>query len=121
MQISYDIDADALYFGIAEAPVDQTHGLDSGTLVDFDRAGTVVGIEVIRPARKWPLQEIKERFRLSAPDRQMLDVFVRSTWSTTSTNSSASSTRHHSSGSGSRATCSPTREGVPKAFAEDVK
>ena len=37
---------------------------DHGTLVDFDRSGTVVGIEVLQPARGWPLDEVKARWLL---------------------------------------------------------
>lgn len=40
----------------------RTATIDQGTLVDLDRFGRVVAIEIIRPARPWPLEEILSRF-----------------------------------------------------------
>lgn len=67
MQISYDKEADALSIHLnADEPISRTEELDSGTLVDLDRFGGVVAIEVIHPARTWPLDEVEARFGLEA-------------------------------------------------------
>jgi uncharacterized protein YuzE len=63
---SYDLDADALYVELADRQVARTVPVDSGTLVDLDADGEVVGIEVIQPQRTWPLREILKRFPLPA-------------------------------------------------------
>jgi uncharacterized protein YuzE len=61
---SYDLDADALYIELADRKVARTVEIDSGTLVNLDFADRVVGIEVIRTRRAWPLEEILMRFRV---------------------------------------------------------
>lgn len=63
---SYDLDAKALYITVREAAIDRTEEIDSGTMVDLDAAGDIVGIEVINPDRNWPLEEIIGRYRLPA-------------------------------------------------------
>lgn len=61
----YDADADALYLKLADCRVAHTVEVDSGTLVDLDSAGRLAGIEVIRPDRAWPLEDILHRFGVS--------------------------------------------------------
>lgn len=72
MQISYDETADALYIAIADLIVDRTAEIDQGTLVDIDRSGRLIGIEVIRPARKWPLDRILQDYDIADEDAQAL-------------------------------------------------
>src|SRR4051794_19562911 len=77
MTFSYDQAADALEISIRDnVYVDRTVELDSGTLVDVDRHGDAIAVEVLRPARQWPLEELLGRFRLSEEDTAML----RSLW-----------------------------------------
>jgi uncharacterized protein YuzE len=59
---SYDLDADALYIKLTDAKVVRSRDIDSGTLVNLDADGAIVGIEVIQPQRSWPLAEILARF-----------------------------------------------------------
>jgi uncharacterized protein YuzE len=79
MIFSYDDDADALYIAITDSPIARTRRFDEGTLVDLDESGQVVGIEVLRPARDWPLEEIEASFRLGRDNTAILD----SLWGTT--------------------------------------
>jgi uncharacterized protein YuzE len=73
MKVHYDQTADALYITLAEdTPVSRTVQIDSGTLVDLDRFGHVRGIEVIRPGRTWPLDEILSRFPVAEVDAHLL-------------------------------------------------
>lgn len=62
---NYDPEADALYVKLSDSRVARTLGVDSGTLVDLDDTDALVGIEVIRPERPWPLEEILTRFTVS--------------------------------------------------------
>jgi uncharacterized protein YuzE len=73
----YDTDADALDIRLREdAVVARTEQIDSGTLIDLDQDGEVIAIEVLRPARRWPLDEILERFSLDEEQAEIL----RSQW-----------------------------------------
>lgn len=79
MIFSYDDNADSLYIDITDSPVARSRQFDEGTIVDLDESGEVVGIEILRPARDWPLGEIKASFRLGKEDTAILD----SLWGTT--------------------------------------
>lgn len=74
MRISYDETVDAVYITLANSIVERTVEIDPGTLVDVDRAGNLVGIEVIRPARDWPLSKVTEEYRLKEHDLQALEA-----------------------------------------------
>jgi uncharacterized protein YuzE len=81
MKLTWDSEADALYLTLRgdEEPISRTEELDAGTLVDVDRFGHVIGIEVLRPAREWPLEDILSRYELTEEDRLSLKVmFERS-------------------------------------------
>ena len=73
MNFSYDDTADALYIQVAGSLVAQTVQFDPGTMVDVDTFGRVVGIEVLQPARDWPLEEIKSRFEFGQHEKDILD------------------------------------------------
>ena len=68
MQLRWDQEANALYIAMADGPSSRTIEIDSGTLVDVDRLGQVIGIEILNPAREWPLGEILTRFQIPASD-----------------------------------------------------
>ena len=55
MKVTYDQQADALYIEVDDTPVARTLHIDRGTLVDLDSQGHLIGVELIRPARPWPL------------------------------------------------------------------
>jgi uncharacterized protein YuzE len=76
MNVTYSETADALYIRLKPG-VAPTHGeeIDPGTIVDLDDNGEVVGIEVLSPARDWPLEEIAERFPLSMLDHLLLQTY----------------------------------------------
>lgn len=61
---------------IDDAVISRTEQLDPGTLVDLDQRGGVVAIEIIRPARSWPLERILELFDIDPDDAKVL----RSIW-----------------------------------------
>lgn len=76
MRFSYDSAVDALDIKILEGSlVSRTEQIDAGTLVDLDAQGHVLSIEVIRPARRWPLDEILARFDVSEEHVEVLRSF----------------------------------------------
>lgn len=72
---SYDLDADALYIKLTSRKVVRTAEIDEGTLVDVDADGGIVGIEVLQPARAWPLEDVLERFHASEDDSEQLRAY----------------------------------------------
>jgi uncharacterized protein YuzE len=77
MRFRYDKEADALTIQLRDGvPVSRTEEVDTGTLVDLDRFGSAIAIEVIRPAREWPVEDIIARFGVDDESAQML----RSLW-----------------------------------------
>lgn len=74
--MSYDREADALEIRLVDGvAVDRTEQLEPGTMVDLDRRGRAVAIELIRPARPWPLDEIVERFHVDEETARVLASF----------------------------------------------
>jgi uncharacterized protein YuzE len=72
MESTYDADADALYLKFTKAAIARTRCVDDGTMVDEDAEGHVVGIEVLRPARDWPLGVILADYEFAPSDRELL-------------------------------------------------
>jgi uncharacterized protein YuzE len=80
MKVGYDLQADALYITLNEhAEISRTIQVDPGTLVDLDSRGHLIGVEVIRPARPWPLDEILNQSSNSDADAQLLRLLERTT------------------------------------------
>lgn len=74
MRFLYDSEVDALTILLREdGVVCDTETVDSGTLVDLDEHGVALAIEVIRPARAWPLSEVSERFALRPEEVHLLE------------------------------------------------
>jgi uncharacterized protein YuzE len=72
MTLNYDTQADALDITLVEGIVARTEEIDNGTLVDVDEAGNLLSIEVLRPARRWPLEEILDRYVVADDDAELL-------------------------------------------------
>jgi uncharacterized protein YuzE len=77
MKVTYDQQADALYIELDDAPVSRTVHIDRGTLVDLDAQGRLIGVELIRPARPWPLATILNRFPLDPDSARILRLLER--------------------------------------------
>jgi uncharacterized protein YuzE len=75
MILKYSETADALYIYL-QPGVSPTMGeeVDSGTIVDLDEEGRVVGIEVLNPARDWPLAVIAAQYPLELEDALQLQT-----------------------------------------------
>ena len=51
IRVSYDAEADALYFRLRDAKIEESDEISPGVVVDYDRKGQPVGIEVLDAAR----------------------------------------------------------------------
>ncbi|PWB55181.1 MAG: DUF2283 domain-containing protein [Nitrosomonadales bacterium] len=59
MKIEFDPIADALYLELAEGVIDKTEEVRPGVLIDFDRDGNTLGIELLYVSKRQSLP-IKE-------------------------------------------------------------
>ncbi len=68
MKARYDPDADALYLQIKEGEVDHTDEIDENTLIDIDKEGNILGIEILFVKERNPkfVRELEEKHMLSA-------------------------------------------------------
>lgn len=73
-KVSLDANADALYVQLGQQQVVGTVEIDVGTLVDVAADGRIVGIEVLRPARDWPLETVLQKFPVPDRERHLLAV-----------------------------------------------
>ena len=58
MRIKVDLKSDALYFRISEEKIEDSEEIKPGIIVDYAKAGKVVGIEVLGLRRKFSLAEL---------------------------------------------------------------
>lgn len=47
MKLRYDPDADALYIKVQADKVDHTKEIDQNTILDFNKKGQIIGIEIL--------------------------------------------------------------------------
>jgi len=61
MKIRYDKDADAMYIKIRDGKIDKTKKIDDNTLLDMDKDGNLLGIELLFVKERNPnfLKEFK--------------------------------------------------------------
>jgi uncharacterized protein YuzE len=52
MKIDYDPEVDALYVRLGEVAIQESEEVQPGIILDFDAAGNVVGVEVLRASQR---------------------------------------------------------------------
>jgi len=52
MKLEFDPVADAAYFEISSADVEETKEIEPGIIVDYDKDGHVVGVEVLSVSKR---------------------------------------------------------------------
>lgn len=62
MKITYDNEADALYIKLKESEVHKTKEADENTILDYDRNGNLIGIEILFVKERMPslLKSLKD-------------------------------------------------------------
>lgn len=75
---THDLRADAAYVTLGEGSVARTVELDNGTLADVDANGRPLGLEVIHPHRRWPLDQFMQTFDVSDRDARTLRAIAES-------------------------------------------
>lgn len=60
MKFDYDPKEDALYLRLSEADIVESEEVQPGIILDFDAAGTVVGVEVLRASQRAAPEPIRK-------------------------------------------------------------
>ena len=60
MEIEYDKEADALYITLRDGEFDHNQKVDDNTILDFDKSGNLLGIEVLWVSERMPPQTLSE-------------------------------------------------------------
>lgn len=69
MRILYSRDADALYIRLKETDIENTDEIADDIIMDFDKEGNVVGIEILSASQKVDVQQLI----IQAFDRVMVE------------------------------------------------
>lgn len=59
MRIHYSREADALYIRLKETDIANTDEITEDIIMDYDKAGNVVGIEILAASEKADTQELR--------------------------------------------------------------
>ena len=60
MEIRYDSDADAMYIEFSKVEWDSNKKIDDDTIIDLDKNGKIIGIELLSVKKRIPLSSLSE-------------------------------------------------------------
>ncbi len=60
MEISYDKEADALYIEFRKGEFAKNKKIDDFTIIDLDKEGNILGIELLEVSRRIPIESLSE-------------------------------------------------------------
>jgi len=60
MKIKYDSEADAMYIRFRNGKFSKNKVIDRQTIIDFDKEGNMIGIEILRVSKRVPLKSLSE-------------------------------------------------------------
>jgi uncharacterized protein YuzE len=66
MEITFDKQADAMYIYLQKKKVFETKEITDDTLVDLDRDGNVIGIELLSASKRIPVEKLSD-IKITAP------------------------------------------------------
>ena len=58
MRIHYSHDVDALYIRLNESAIENTDEVTDGVIMDYDKNGIIVGIEILSASQKTDVQRL---------------------------------------------------------------
>ncbi|MCX5905067.1 MAG: DUF2283 domain-containing protein [Proteobacteria bacterium] len=58
MRIHYSHDADALYIRLKEVPIESTDEITEDIIMDYDKSGNVIGIEILSASERTDMQQL---------------------------------------------------------------
>lgn len=60
MRIKVDLESDALYFRLSEDEIEESEEVSKGIIIDYSRAGKVIGVEILNVKEKFTLDELSK-------------------------------------------------------------
>jgi len=60
MEINYDKDADAMYIKFREGEFGSNKIIDRETIIDLDKNGNILGIELLSVSKRIPMESLSE-------------------------------------------------------------
>ena len=60
MEISYDKEADAMYIEFRKGKFTKNKKIDDFTIIDLDKDGNMLGIELLEVSKRIPLESLSE-------------------------------------------------------------
>ncbi len=60
MEISYDKEADAMYIEFREGEFAKNKKIDDFTIIDLDKDGNILGIELLEVSKRIPIESLSE-------------------------------------------------------------
>lgn len=60
MEISYDKEADAMYIRFRKGTFAKNKKVDDFTVIDFDKEGNMLGIEILEASKRMPIKSLSE-------------------------------------------------------------
>ena len=60
MEISYDKEADAMYIELREGEFAKNKKIDDFTIIDLDKDGNILGIELLEVSKRIPIESLSE-------------------------------------------------------------
>ncbi len=60
MEIAYDKEADAIYIKFNEGEFGGNKVIDKETIIDLDKKGNILGIEILSVSKRIPLKSLSE-------------------------------------------------------------
>jgi len=58
MRLKVDLENDALYFRLSEAPIGESEEVSPGIILDYNESGSVVGIEILGIKERFSIEEL---------------------------------------------------------------
>ena len=58
MRVKVDMESDALYFRLSEEEIEESEKISSGVIIDYNKNGEVIGVEILGIKDRIPLKEL---------------------------------------------------------------
>jgi Uncharacterized conserved small protein len=58
MRVRVDLENDALYFRLSEKPIEESEEISPGIILDYNKDGNVVGIEILGIKKRFSMEEL---------------------------------------------------------------